>query len=202
MVDKKNENFLDGDEGRLAINRTMNDVIDEVDANDLADAARIVAEGVIETADQLGDAMTQMSALTKAAITSPTAKTVQVALLMPPVINSLVATRKFDLKFKFPTALAAGTSVSVITYDGVSKDVSSLTLEGLTSVYLSQLLGAEVPKRAAFSSYAGVIDRIVITLVGVIQQDVIVEVVISSDDFDTETVLAHDFVAVDTEFVE
>lgn len=201
MVAKLPTGFLGGDIGRLADRVTLNAVIDQANANDSADAARILAEQAIENADQLGDAITAAGMLTKIAdvfdASTPTLLTTH--LLCPPAINALIATQKFDIKFKFETALAAGVSISTITYDGVAKDVSNLALEGLTSVYLSQLLGAEVPKRLAFSNYANVIDTIVMTIVGTIQQNVIVQAVISSDNFETESVLNQDFCTVDTE---
>lgn len=163
---------LEGDKGRLYSWKVINELIDKGEVSDIA-------------------AKTSLSL-------SSDGTTLTIAEVFPTTIGAYVGDKNIDYKISLTTgSFAAEVSVSTITEDGTTIDDTDLDLEGLSSVYLSQLIDSSTETvRPALSTYADGTKTFVLTWAGTVAATLKVEAVISEDAFATEEEIAVAFKTV------
>lgn len=116
----------------------------------------------------------------------------------PATIGEALAHWKVDSLLTPSVAFPAGTSVSAITYNGTPVPVSNLDLEGLTSVYLSQLINEAAPTRTFITGQAGLTDVWTFTIGNTSELDFTLKVegVISEDNFVHSKVFVEDILSI------
>jgi len=123
---------------------------------------------------------------------------VTVEIAYPETITGLTG-YKTDALITASEALGVGAIVSEITYNDTPIAVSSLDLEGKTSVYLSELINETVPTRNEIEGHAGLVDVWCITIANINDVTLNIKDVISNDSFTTEFEYAETNVDIVTE---